>query len=218
MRKYLATALAMAALIGAGAVIFHNNPVAAQAKQSHNKPTMAQAEQSGGAVFTPDGKMKLPTGYREWVFIGAPVTPNALNNGEASFPEFHDVYVEKRNFDVYEKTGDFPEGTVIVKELVLDLKGTFPDGSRTEPSGRGYFEGEFNGMDVSVKDSKRFAGTHGWGYFTFGHHAEPYEQTAAEAPTSECAGCHIANVAKTDMTYVQFYPVLRRSHPPKWPH
>jgi len=23
------------------------------------------------------------------------------------------------------------------------------------------------------------------------------------------AGCHIANVAKTDMTYIQFYPLLR---------
>lgn len=218
MRKYLATALVMSALIGVGAAVFHNTLVAAQAKQSQNKPAMAQTKQSGGAVFTPDGKMKLPTGYREWVFIGAPVTPNALNNGKASFPEFHDVYVEKSNFDAYQKTDTFPEGTVIVKELVLDLKGTYPDGSRDEPSGRGYFEGEFNGMDVSVKDSKRFAGTNGWGYFTFGHHAEPYEQTAAEAPKSECAGCHIANVAKTDMTYVQFYPVLRGSHPPKWPH
>jgi hypothetical protein len=66
-------------------------------------------------------------------------------------------------------------------------------------------------MDVSVKDSKRFAGTNGWGYFTFGHHALPYEQTAAESSIEECAGCHIGNVAKTDMTYVQFYPVLRGS-------
>jgi hypothetical protein len=26
---------------------------------------------------------------------------------------------------------------------------------------------------------------------------------------TECAGCHIANVAKTDMTWIQFYPMLR---------
>ncbi len=201
MRKYLATGLLVAAAIVAGAAMFHSRPVAAQGKQS-------------GAVFTPDGKMKLPSGYREWVFIGAPLTPNALNKGKASFPEFHNVYVEKSNFDAYQKTGKFPEGTVLVKELVLVVKPTFPDGSREEPSGRGYFEGEFNGMDVSVKDSKRFAGTNGWGYFTFGHHALPYEQTAAESPKSECAWCHIANVAKTDMTWVQFYPVLRGSQRP----
>ena len=197
MRKYLGTALVMAALIGASAAVFHNGPFAQQAKQP------------GGAQFTPDGKMKLPTGYREWVFIGSPLTPNALNGGKASFPEFHNVYVERRNFDVYQKTGTFPEGTVLVKELVLLQKPTFPDGSQQAPSGRGYFDGAFNGMDVSVKDTKKFAKTNGWGYFTFGHHAEPYETTAAESSAAECAGCHIANVAKTDMTYVQFYPVLQ---------
>ena len=37
----------------------------------------------------------------------------------------------------------------------------------------------------------------------------PYDKTAAEKPVSECAGCHIANVADTDMTWIQFYPLLR---------
>jgi hypothetical protein len=65
------------------------------------------------------------------------------------------------------------------------------DGSRTEPSGRGYSNGEYNGIDLSVKDNKRFAKTNGWGFFTFGHHPLPYEKTAAEAPVEECAGCHL---------------------------
>jgi Cytochrome P460 len=108
--------------------------------------------------------------------------------------------VEARNLEAYKKTGKFPEGTLIVKELTLVLNPTFPDGSRTEPSGRGFFNGPFNGIDATVKDSKRFAKTNGWGFFTFGHHAMPYAASAAEAPVSECAGCHMANVAKTDMT------------------
>src|SRR5512147_121781 len=112
MRKYLATAVVMAALIIASAAVFHSGSFAQQAKQP------------GGAQFTPDGKMKIPTGYREWVFLGAPLTPNALNGGKASFPEFHNVYVERSNFEAYLKTGKFPEGTVIVKELVLLEKPT----------------------------------------------------------------------------------------------
>jgi hypothetical protein len=168
----------------------------------------AQAPQTS-AVFDADGKARLPVGYRRWVFVGAPTTPNALNNGEASFPEFHHVYVEARNLDAYLKTGVFPEGTVFVKELTRVLNPTFPDGSRTEPSGRGYFNGAFNGIDMTVKDSKRFAKTNGWGFFTLGHHPVPYDETAAEASVSQCAGCHIAYVAKTDMTWVQFYPMLR---------
>ena len=207
MGKYLGTALVMAALIAAGAAMFHNSLGAVQATESQTKPAGGQAKK-GGAEWTPDGKMKLPTGYREWVFLGSPLTPNALNGGKASFPEFHNVYVERSNFEAYQKTGTFPEGTVLVKELVLLEKPTFPDGSQQAPSGRGYFDGAFNGMDVSVKDTRKFAKTNGWGYFTFGHHVEPYEATAAESSVAECAGCHLANVAKTDMTYVQFYPVL----------
>lgn len=161
------------------------------------------------AMFEADGKLKLPTGYRKWVFVGAPLTPNGLNNGKAGFPEFHHVYIEQKNVDAYLATGAFPEGTVIVKELTRVLKPENPDGSRTEPSGRGYFNGELNGIDVTVKDAKKFAGTNGWGFFTFGHHPLPYAQTAAESPSSECAACHTANVAKTDMTWIQFYPLLR---------
>jgi len=151
--------------------------------------------------------------FRRWAVVGAPLTPNPLNNGKASFPEYHHVYIEQKNVDAYLKTGEFPEGTVIVKELTRVLKPTFPDGSRTEPSGRGYFNGEYNGIDLSVKDSKRFAKTNGWGFFTFGHHPLPYEKTAAESSVTECAGCHLGNVAATDMTWIQFYPLLRDKDP-----
>src|ERR1700741_3784665 len=164
---------------------------------------------SSTAVFDSNGKLRLPTGYRRWVFVGAPLTPNGLNEGKAGFPEYHHVYIEEKNVDVYLKTGSFPEGTVIVKELTRVLAPTFPDGSRAEPSGRGFFNGGFNGIDETVKDSKRFAKTNGWGFFTFGHHPEPYAATAPEMPATTCADCHKANVSKTDMTWVQFYPILR---------
>src|SRR5579864_7141034 len=128
------------------------------------KPVVAAQSEQSSAVFDPDGKLELPAGFRKWVFVGAPLTPNALNNGKANFPEYHHVYVEQKNVDAYLKTGEFPEGTVIVKELTRVLNPTFPDGSRTEPSGRGYFNGQYNGIDLTVKDSKRFAKTNGWGF------------------------------------------------------
>jgi len=167
-----------------------------------------KVEAASKAQYTADGKLILPKGYRSWVFIGAPLTPNGLNGGKAGFPEFHNVYVEKENLEAYWKTGKFPEGTVIVKELLLVRNPTNADGSASEASGRGYFEGAFNGMDVTVKDSKRYAKTNGWGFYNFGHHALPYEATGKEATREECAGCHIAGAGKTDLTWVQFYPVL----------
>ena len=179
------------------------------------KPIAAAQSDQSTAVFDSDGKLKLPDPqtFRRWVFVGAPLTPNGLNNGKANFPEYHHVYIEQRNVDAYLKTGVFPEGTIIVKELTRVLDPTFPDGSRKEPSGRGYFNGQYNGIDVTVKDSKRFAKTNGWGFFTFGHHPLPYAQSAEEAPASECASCHQTFVAKTDMTWVQFYPLLRDKDP-----
>ncbi len=183
--------------------------VVAVSSLPRNTSSVAADTQHSTAVFDSDDKLKLPTGYRRWVFVGAPLTPNGLNNGKAGFPEYHHVYVEEKNVDVYLKTGSFPEGTVIVKELTRVLDPTFPDGSRAEPSGRGYFNGEYNGLDVTVKDSKRFANTNGWGFFNFGHHPLPYAVSAKEASAAECASCHAAFVAKTDMTWVQFYPMLR---------
>jgi hypothetical protein len=208
MRKVLLVVILVSGVVAASSLLRYSGRVVAAAPQST-------------AVFDADGKMKLPTGYRGWVFVGAPLTPEGLNDGKyncnaggtnctrSNFPEYHHVYIERQNVDAYLKTGSFPEGTVIVKELTRVLNPTFPDSSRTEPSGRGYFNGEYNGIDVTVKDSKRFAQTNGWGFFTFGHHPLPYDKTSAEKPVTECAGCHIANVANTDMTWIQFYPLLR---------
>ena len=159
--------------------------------------------------YTPAGELKLPENsmWRSWIFVGTPLTPNALNGGQANFPEYHYVYIEPGSYDIYRKTGKFPDGTFFFKELLL-IKGPSenPDGSRTEPSGRGYFPGVFNGADATVKDSKRFADTGGWGYFNFNHH-EPKAPTAKVKAKSECAFCHIG-AAKRDEVWTQFYPIL----------
>ena len=156
--------------------------------------------------YTDSGELKLPKNFNEWVYVGSPLTPNGLNGGKANFPEFHNVYIEPGSYEIYKKTGEFPEGTIFFKELQLVLPGDQPNGSRSEPSGRGYFPGKLNGADVTVKDSKRFADTGGWGYFNFNHH-EPKAATAKAKPKAECAFCHIAS-AKKDDVWTQFYPLL----------
>jgi hypothetical protein len=157
--------------------------------------------------YTASGDLVLPKNFHEWVYVGSPLTPNALNGGQAGFPEFHNVYIEPGSYEIYKKTHEFPEGTIFFKELQLTLgPSENPDGSRTEPSGRGYFPGPWNGADVTVKDSRRFADTNGWGYFNFNHH-EPKAPTAKVKAKSECAFCHIAS-AKKDEVWTQFYPLL----------
>lgn len=177
-------------------------------------PLVAQAGSSAypnvdvGPGFNAKGELLQPTGFREWVFIGSPLTPHGLNNGKAGFPEFHNVYVEPAAYRHYAKTGQWPEGTVLVKELQLTRQGTYADGSRDEASGRGYFPSTPNGLDVSVKDSKRFADTNGWAFYNFGHHAPPYASVAPAAPKDACAGCHMSS-AHQDMVFSDFYQQLK---------
>lgn len=173
----------------------------------------AQAQGIVEANFTADGKAKRPANWRRWIYVGSPLTPNGLNGGAAPFPEFHNVYVEPTAFRHYERTGEWPEGTQIAKELVLVRQnGNAENGSTAEVSGVGYQQGEFAGLELAVKDKKRFPNmAGGWAYFSFGHKAEPYEETAAAFPEEACNACHAAS-AETDFVFTQFYPVIRAAH------
>src|SRR3954454_16062659 len=164
-------------------------------------PRAAAADKAPAALveFTPDGKLKRPVGYRKWVYIGTPLTPNDLNDGEASFPEFHEVYMDPESFAHFEKTGEFRDGTVLIKELSSV-------GSKEAPSGKGYFQGEFTGLEVTIKDSKRFKDEPGyWAYFSFGHKYPLKTETAKQAVAS-CNKCHQDNAAKTDWVFSKHYP------------
>ena len=101
------------------------------------------------AEFTDDGNLVRPEGYREWVYVGTPLTPNDMNNGHASFPEFHNVYIEPVAWEHYKSTGNFPEGTTLVKELLSV-------GSKQAVSGAGYFMGDFIGLEATIKSKKHF--------------------------------------------------------------
>ena len=169
----------------------------------------ASAAPPGGTTaaveFTPDGKLKRPVGYRKWVYVGEVVTPNDMNDGEASFPEFHSVYMDPESFADYEKTGKYRDGTVLIKELSSV-------GSKKAPSGNGYFQGKFTGLEASIKDSKRFKDEPGnWAYFSFGH-KYPLEAEVSKSPTFAFNKCH-QDSAKQDWVFTQNYNVLPASAP-----
>ena len=87
------------------------------------------------AEFNSEGKLIRPAGWREWIFVGSPTTPNSLNGGAAPFPEFHSVYLDPQSWEHYKKTGKFREGTMFAKELSLV-------GDTAATSGVGFFNGK----------------------------------------------------------------------------
>lgn len=168
-----------------------------------NESQEVQINELGDYKFDSQGNLIRPEGYRKWVYIGTPLTPNDMNPPEAAFPEFHNVYVHPEDFTHWEKTGKFRDGTIIIKELVTV-------GSKKAVSGNGYFMGDFAGLEATIKDSKRFPDEPGnWAYFSFGH-ALPYAETAKAFPTSACNSCHQASAAD-DFVFTQYYPVLAQA-------
>jgi Cytochrome P460 len=170
-------------------------------------PLAALAADIGAAHYDGEDRLLRPENWREWVFIGAALTPNDQNFGQAYLPEFKYVYMDPVSFNHWRQTGEFREGTVIAKELVAI-------GSTSELSGQGYFPGEYLGMEVAVKDSDRYAGhLGGWGFYSFGQ--PPYVDATPVIMGSgefDCSGCH--QNADQDMIFTKFYPILNAARPP----
>lgn len=174
--------------------------ITAVAVQAEAAPTAAK--------YTATGELLMPKNYRQWVFVGAPLTPNDMNDGKAAFPEFHHVYIDPASFAAYKKSGVFPAGTVIVKELA-------GVGAKSSASGKGYFAGEFSGIAAAVKDAKRFAKEPGnWAYFSFAGDGGKALPSAKPQATAACNACHQQNAAE-DWVFTQHYPVLRAAKPTK---
>jgi hypothetical protein len=160
---------------------------------------IAQAEQ---AYSIQDGQLQRPTGYREWIYVGTPVTPNEMNNGKAAFPEHHNVYIDPKSWKHWKSTGKFRDGTILVKELVRV-------GSKAAVSGQGYFQGEFIGLEATIKSKAEFPNEPGnWAYFSFsgeGHKTLTPTETAFASVS--CTACHQA-AAADEFVFTQYYPVL----------
>lgn len=195
--------------------------VGAPAQAQPAAPAAGNAAQPYATVqrpaYTPEydaqGRLIRPIGWREWPYMGTPLTPNALNPPAAPFPEFHNVYMDPVSWEHFKRTGEFRDGMVLVKELVRvrsQPNTRASDGSSREVSGQGYFMGEFSGLEAAIKDSRRFADQPGhWAYFSFGHVPEAqYMPATAALPVAACNACHAANAGR-DFVFTQFYPVMR---------
>lgn len=150
-----------------------------------------------------DGQLERPTGYREWVYVGTPVTPNDMNNGKAAFPEHHNVYIDPESWEVWKKKGVFRDGTIIIKELVNV-------GTKSAVSGQGYFQGDFIGLEATIKSKREFPGEPGnWAYYSFSTpDHKSLTETAKPFPAASCNACHAA-AAADDFVFTQYYPVLK---------
>lgn len=147
-----------------------------------------------------EGKISLPADVRShWVHLGSWV----VNDDEAPGAGFHDVYTQPEVAQAYRDTGEFADGTVLVKEI----RGIE---SAEMTTGLALWAGEPQIWFVMVKDAQeRFDGPHwsnGWGWALF--KADAPTQNVSESFEETCKGCHVP-AQQTDWVFVEGYPTLR---------
>ena len=141
--------------------------------------TYAQAMEPDayGMVVDQSGNITLPQNYRsQWSHIGSWL----IDDSKAPGHGFHDVYMQPDAVQYYHKTGQFPDGAVIVKEVR-----TIEEGLKT--TGQAQWAGDINIWFVMVKDSKgRFKGNphwaNGWGWALFENSSDDENVTAKVLP------------------------------------
>ncbi len=147
------------------------------------------------------GTISLPTDFRSrWTHLGSWVVQQDGAPGQG----FHDVYTEPASAAAYRKTGQWPDGATLVKEIR-----SLQSGALT--TGPGLWAGENKVWFVMVKDRKgRFAGNgnwgNGWGWALFD--AKNRSVNASANHSKDCMGCHVPAQA-TDWVFVQGYPTLK---------
>jgi len=80
----------------------------------------AEATDIVRANFMPDGGVELPVGYRGWTHVGTRLKPDGLSilDGQPlKIPEIMNAYVEPSAMAYFERTGTWPDGSQIVKEM-----------------------------------------------------------------------------------------------------
>lgn len=161
------------------------------------------AAQPVGSASAADlgGNIGLPLDYREnYQFLGSWAV--AADSGQGS-KEMHIVYVSPGASTAYRSSNNFPDGTILVKEVYEARTNEMTTGAVSRVD-------HLKGWFVMVRDAKN---THpgnplwgdGWGWSWFD--AANRTKTTTLSYKTECQGCHVPARA-SQWIYVDGYPSL----------
>jgi len=155
------------------------------------------------------GNITLPKNFREnWTFLGTwsiaakdvEASSAASGHGAAGL---HNVYTQNGVIEYFRQHGSFPDGAVLVKELLKADTASMTTGIVSRGT-------ETEGWFIMIKDVRdRFPENSlwgdgwGWALFKTGRTDRPVTQNYK----TECVGCHIP-ARKDDWIYLSGYPVL----------
>jgi Cytochrome P460 len=143
--------------------------------------------------------------YRgDWVQLGT--FSIACDTAAAGAKELHVVYIAKENLRHHHATGQFAEGTMLIKDVRAARTETLTTGTAS-------YAGDLLGRFVMVKrasngssaSSTRFGDGWAWAFFE----GSETQRTVTRDYRADCLSCH-EPARSSDLVYVQGYPVLRQ--------
>ena len=164
-----------------------------------------QAKPQGRASFNgfdlvdKEGNIRKPADYRDrYELLGTYTVIDPKGN------QMHVTYATPGTADDYRRTGKFPDGAVLVKEI-------FGTDHAKLTTGDAYWASGTQVWFVKIKDTKNRYPKNplwgdGWGWALFKADA-PDKQVSTDFK-KDCLTCHIP-AQSTDWTYVQGFPVLK---------
>ena len=151
------------------------------------------------------GNITLPKNFqKDWTFLGtwSIASKDVKENGPGA-AALHNVYTQQEAIEYFQKEKQFPDGTVIIKELFKTATSSMTTGTVSHGN-------EVEGWFVMVKDTKgRFSANplwgDGWGWALF--NADQPGKPVTKNYKTECIACHIP-ARNDDWIYTLGYPLL----------
>lgn len=133
-----------------------------------------------------NGAISVPENYTRWATLGT--WAHASKEGEPGSNEYHVVYTQPETIDYYQKHSRFPDGAVLVKELLNAETMKMTTGSAVSHATT------IKGWFVLVRDTKgRYKESKlwgdGWGWSLF--NADEPTKTVSTDYQENCVACHL---------------------------
>lgn len=146
------------------------------------------ADDDGSPIFG----VRIPAGYRDWPVIS--VAHEAGNNNDIRAILGNDVALKAYR----EGTRPFPDGAIVARVAWQYVSSPENDAVFGQP--QSFVAGAPTNVQFSVKDTKRYADTGGWGYGQF----EDGKPNRSEALMKTCAPCHARGPRGNDLVFTHY--------------
>jgi hypothetical protein len=138
--------------------------------------------------------VKLPDGYRDWRVIT--VAHEAGKNNDIRAVLGNDIAIKAFR----EGMRPFPDGTIIAR--LAYVYESSPENDKVFPAPQSFVAGKPTNVQISVKDSKKYADTGGWGYGQF----ENGVANPSEPLIKTCFACHVKLDPSKDFVFSHYSP------------